>query len=96
VGRGATIGANATIICGVQLGEYAFVGAGAVVSRDVPAYALMAGVPAKRIGWMSAAGHRLVSEGSDADGAEQLRCPVTGERYRRQGEVVTPAQGSAA
>src|SRR5918997_3599603 len=52
VRRGATIGANATIICGVSLGEYAFIGAGAVVTSDVPAYALMIGVPAKRVGWM--------------------------------------------
>jgi UDP-2-acetamido-3-amino-2,3-dideoxy-glucuronate N-acetyltransferase len=74
--RGATIGANATIVCGHQLGEYCFVGAGAVVTRDVPAYALMVGVPARRVGWMSAAGHRL---GGD------LTCPATGRRYRQIG-----------
>lgn len=73
VKRGASIGANATIVCGHSLGEYAFIGAGAVVAKDVPAFALMAGVPAKRIGWMSHAGIKL---GPD------LTCPETGRRYR--------------
>jgi UDP-2-acetamido-3-amino-2,3-dideoxy-glucuronate N-acetyltransferase len=59
VKRGASIGANATIVCGTTLGEYAFIGAGAVVSRDVPAYALMVGVPARRVGWMCECGERL-------------------------------------
>ena len=72
VGRGATIGANATIVCGHTLGEYAFIAAGAVVTTDVPPHGLMAGVPARRIGWMSHAGERL---GSD------LVCPSTGRRY---------------
>ncbi len=63
VKRGATLGANCTIICGVTVNEYAFVGAGAVVSRDVSPYALMAGVPARRIGWMSEAGTRLYGTG---------------------------------
>ena len=72
VGVGATIGANATIVCGHDIGEYAFVAAGAVVTSDVPAYALMAGVPARRIGWMSRAGERL---GPD------LVCPRDGSRY---------------
>ena len=72
VGRGATIGANATIVCGHALGEYCFIAAGAVVTADVPAHALMAGVPARRIGWMSAAGQRL---------DETLICPVDGSRY---------------
>ncbi len=71
--RGATIGANATIVCGHELGEYAFIAAGAVVAGNVPAYALMAGVPAKRIGWMSKRGARL---GPD------LVCPEDGTRYR--------------
>ena len=73
VKRGATIGANATIVCGHTLGEYSFIAAGAVVAKDVPAFALMAGVPAKRIGWMSKAGGKL---GSD------LVCPVDGTKYR--------------
>lgn len=73
VKRGATIGANATIVCGHTLGEYCFVAAGAVVTDDVPAFALVAGVPARRIGWMSRAGQRL---GPD------LICPQTGARYR--------------
>ena len=71
--RGVTIGANATIVCGHTLGEYSFIAAGAVVANDVPAYALMAGVPARRIGWMSEAGGKL---GSD------LKCPVDGTYYR--------------
>ena len=73
VKQGATIGANATIVCGHTLGEYCFIAAGAVVTRDVPAYALMAGVPAQRIGWMSKAGVRL-----EAD----MICPVDGTAYR--------------
>src|SRR6266513_910263 len=59
VGRGATLGANATILCGVTLGEYAFVGAGSVITKNVPAYGLMVGVPARRIGWMCQCGERL-------------------------------------
>ncbi len=76
VRRGATIGANATIVCGVTLGEYCFIAAGAVVNRDVPAFALMAGVPARRIGWMSHSGNKL---GPD------LVCPATGRKYRATG-----------
>ena len=75
--RGASLGANATIVCGVTVGEHAFVGAGAVVTRDVPDFALMAGVPARRIGWMSRHGERL-----EFDVAGVARCPATGERYR--------------
>lgn len=72
VRRGATIGANATIVCGATLGEYSFIGAGAVVTADVPAYALMVGVPARRVGWMGKAGIRL---------GDDLRCLLTGTQY---------------
>ena len=82
VKKGATIGANATIVCGHDVGEYAFIAAGAVVTKDVPAYALMAGVPAKRIGWMSRYGERLNFKNGEA------KCPATGERYRLEGENV--------
>ena len=78
VRRGASIGANATIVCGVEIGRYAFVAAGAVVTRDVPDYALMLGTPARRKGWMSRHGHRL--QDPDADGI--LTCPESGFRYR--------------
>ena len=70
--KGASIGANATIICGNNLGEYCFIAAGATVTKDVPSYALMAGVPAKRIGWMSKAGAVLKSN---------LICPIDGSKY---------------
>ena len=73
VKRGASIGANATIVCGNNLGEYCFIAAGAVVTKDVPAYALMAGAPARRIGWVSRAGGRL---GND------LICPIDRTKYR--------------
>lgn len=78
VRRGATIGANATIVCGATIGRYAFVGAGAVVRGDVPDYALMLGVPARQHGWMSRHGHRL--RDPDADGI--FTCPESGWRYR--------------
>ncbi len=76
--RGCSIGANATIVCGTTIGRYAFVGAGAVVAKDVPDYALMVGVPAKRLGWMSRHGHRL----QNPDGEGVMRCPESGLRYR--------------
>lgn len=78
VKRGATLGANCTIVCGVSIGEFAFIGAGSLINRDVPAYALMVGVPAKRIGWMSAHGERLKLP---ADGDGEATCPATGMRY---------------
>ena len=85
VRRGATLGANCTIVCGVTIGEYAFVAAGAVINRDVPAYALMAGVPARQIGWISRHGERL---DLPAQGEGEARCPATGERYRLSGNFL--------
>jgi UDP-2-acetamido-3-amino-2,3-dideoxy-glucuronate N-acetyltransferase len=78
VRRGATIGANATIVCGATIGQYAFLGAGAVVRGHVPDYALMVGVPAQQKGWMSRHGHRLVERNGEGD----LICPESGWRYR--------------
>ncbi len=79
VRRGATLGANCTIVCGTTIGEYAFIGAGAVINRDVPAYALMVGIPAKQIGWMSQHGEKLELP---LRGKAQAKCPATGERYQ--------------
>ncbi len=76
VRQGATIGANATIVCGIEIGRFAFIGAGAVVIRDVPPYALVVGNPAKHIGWMSEYGHRLRFD----DGGEAV-CPESKEKY---------------
>lgn len=76
VGNGATIGANATIVCGHDIGEYAFIGAGAVVTKDVPPFALLVGNPARQLGWMSKFGHRLEF---NAEGIAV--CPESGERY---------------
>ena len=74
--KGTTVGANATIVCGHTLGEYCMIGAGAVVTRDVPAYALMTGVPARRTGWVSRHGEKLVFDEND-----HAVCPATGEEY---------------
>lgn len=78
VRRGATLGANCTIVCGITIGEFAFVGAGAVVNKDVPAYALMVGVPARQIGWMSEFGEQLALP---VKGDGEAMCPQTGDRY---------------
>jgi len=80
--RGATVGANATIVCGITLGRYCFIGAGAVVTKDVPDYALMVGTPAKQRGWMSRHGHPL--KNPDADSI--MTCPESGLRYQLDGE----------
>lgn len=85
VRRGATLGANCTVICGVTVGEYAFIGAGAVVTRPVDDYELVAGVPARRIGWMSAYGERLLLP---ARGQANAMCPHTGIEYRLEGDKV--------
>jgi UDP-2-acetamido-3-amino-2,3-dideoxy-glucuronate N-acetyltransferase len=78
VRRGATLGANCTIVCGVEIGPYAFVGAGAVVNRNVPAFALMVGVPARQVGWMSRFGEKLPL---GLEGSGEAACPHTGDRY---------------
>jgi UDP-2-acetamido-3-amino-2,3-dideoxy-glucuronate N-acetyltransferase len=83
VRRGASIGANATVICGVSIGEYAFVGAGAVITRDVPSYALVIGSPGRRIGWMCRCGTRL-------PGTEASICPACGAIYLIQNGVCSP------
>ena len=84
VGRGASIGANATIVCGHDIGEFAFIGAGAVVTKTVPAHALVLGNPARRTGWMSEFGHKLQF---DAQG--EAICPESGQRYQLRNESVT-------
>lgn len=83
--RGATLGANATVVCGVTIGAYAFIGAGAVITRDVPEYALMAGVPARHVGWMSRAGRKL---DLPLQGKGCAECPQTGEIYELNGSAV--------
>lgn len=86
VRRGATLGANCTIVCGVTIGEFAFIGAGAVVNKDVKSYALMVGVPARQIGWMSEHGEQLALPLTD-DG--EAACAATGVRYRLTSGVVS-------
>ncbi len=87
VGKGASIGANATIVCGHDIGPYAFIGAGAVVTKNVPAYALLVGNPAKQLGWMSEFGHRL-----EFNELNEATCPESGQLYKlRNGEVFRSA-----
>ncbi|MBO5225109.1 MAG: N-acetyltransferase [Parabacteroides sp.] len=83
VGKGATIGANATVVCGHTIGEYALIGAGAVVTKDVPPYALVVGNPSQQIGWVSEYGHRLVF-----DEKQTAVCPESGQRYVLQDNQV--------
>ena len=87
--KGATLGANCTIVCGVIVGEYAFVGAGAVINKDVPAYALVVGVPAKQIGWMSDFGEQL---DLPLSGQAEAVCEHTGAIYRLEGQIVSKQQ----
>ncbi|GAB4547361.1 MAG: acyltransferase [Anaerolineales bacterium] len=89
VKRGASIGANATIVCGTTLGEYCFVGAGAVVTKDVPAYALVYGNPARLRGWVCQCGEQLKFEGDVAT------CEACGDRYKKNGDTVSPQKGAA-
>jgi len=81
--KGATLGANSTIVCGVTIGEFAFVGAGAVINKDVPAYALMVGVPARQVGWMSEFGEQLELP---LEGEAEARCTHSGARYVLRGK----------
>ncbi|MFN3918352.1 MAG: acyltransferase [Flavobacteriales bacterium] len=83
VGKGVSIGANATIVCGHDIGEYAFIGAGAVVTKNVPAYALVIGNPARQTGWMSEFGHKLKF---NTDGL--ATCPESGEKYKLENNQV--------
>jgi UDP-2-acetamido-3-amino-2,3-dideoxy-glucuronate N-acetyltransferase len=92
VGKGATIGANATIVCGHNIGKYAFIGAGAVVTKAVPDYALVVGNPARQNGWMSEYGHKLKF---NAEG--KAKCPESGEEYKlSDGKVSKRAQEDKA
>jgi UDP-2-acetamido-3-amino-2,3-dideoxy-glucuronate N-acetyltransferase len=86
--RGATLGANCTVVCGITVGEHAFVGAGAVVNRDAPAFALMLGVPARQKGWMSRFGNRLELP---LTGDAEATCPNTGDRYVLRNGICTLA-----
>lgn len=85
VERGATLGANCTIVCGVVIGHHAFVGAGSLINRSIKPFALMAGVPARQIGWMSHEGHRL---DLPVTGVGEARCPVSTRRYRLDGDTL--------
>jgi len=89
VRRGASLGANSTIVCGTTIGRYAFVGAGAVVTRDVPDFALVVGNPARLAGWMCACGVKLKERG------RELHCPACSRGYRRDGHAVEPLSPEA-
>lgn len=89
VKKGATLGANCTIVCGVTIGKYAFIGAGSVVNRDIPDYALMVGVPAKQIGWMSEYGERL---DLPLKGYKEVKCEHTGKVYRLENNRCTSVE----
>ena len=91
VRKGATLGANCTVICGLEIGVYAFVGAGAVVNKDVKPYALMVGVPARQVGWMSEFGAQL---DLPLTGSAEAVCPNTGDRYVLDDGEVRRAEGS--
>ena len=86
VKKGATLGANCTIVCGVTIGEYALVGAGAVINKNVPPFALMVGVPAKQIGWISKYGEQL---DLPIEGEGSVRCPHTGDLYQLEGKKLS-------
>ena len=92
VKKGASIGANATIMCGTTLGRYCFVGAGSVVTHDVPDYALVYGMPARVHGWMCQCGERITF--ADQEGVERAKCESCGDAYIKQGQVVTPEGGA--
>lgn len=87
VRKGASIGANATLLCGIEVGAYAMIGAGAVVTRSVPDYAIITGNPARQTGWVSAAGYKL-----DFKGGELSVCPITGENYKLLGNRICPTK----
>lgn len=93
VKRGATLGANCTIVCGITIGAYSFVGAGAVVNKDVPDYALILGVPGRQRGWMSAYGEQL---DLPLTGEASVTCPRTGDVYSLSGSVVTRKEVSSS
>ncbi|MFE8034758.1 acyltransferase [Thiohalocapsa marina] len=88
VKRGATLGANCTIVCGITIGEFAFIGAGAVINKDVKPYALMVGVPARQIGWMSEHGEQIPLP---LEGEGSYSCPHSGQVYRLQNDSINRA-----
>lgn len=90
VGKGATLGANCTIVCGVTIGEFAFIGAGAVVNSDIPAYALVVGVPSRQIGWMSEFGEQIPLP---LEGTGSYTCPHSGQRYLLNGKTLECSKG---